>query len=121
MKYKKSYLVIILLVFLITPFSTGEDSDYEFTFVRLKYNGSYQYRSLWHIDHPTADKNLLFQLRKHTGINVNPRNMVVEVGSHELFEYPFAYIAELGRLNLSKAEAENLRGISVTWWVYHDR
>ncbi|MYB64006.1 DUF4159 domain-containing protein [Candidatus Poribacteria bacterium] len=109
MKYKKACLAIILLIFLITPLSIGEDSEYEFTFVRLKYNGSYQYRSLWYIDYPTADENLLFQLRKHTNIHVNPRPMVVEVGSHELFDYPFTYIAELGRLNLSKAEAENLR------------
>ena len=108
MKYKKSYLVIILLVFLITPFSTGDDSDYEFTFVRLKYNGN-RYGSLWHIDYPAAERNLLIQLRQHTSIKPNPHEKVIEVGSPELFDYPFSYIAELGRLDLSKKEAENLR------------
>ncbi len=108
MKYKKSYLVIVLLVFLITPYSTGDDSDYEFTFVRLKYNGN-RYGSLWHIDYPAAERNLLIQLRQHTSIKPNPHEKVIVVGSPELFDYPFSYIAELGRLDLSKKEAENLR------------
>lgn len=34
---------------------------------------------------------------------------VIEVGDQELFYYPYAFIAELSRLNLSKAEAEYLR------------
>ena len=108
MQYKKACLVIILLIFLITSLSLGEDSEYEFTFVRLKYNGN-RYGSLWHIDYPAAERNLLIQLRHHTSIKPNPHEKVVEVGSPELFDYPFSYIAELGRLNLSKKEAENLR------------
>lgn len=126
MKYKNVYITTILLIFFITPlaiskntgddsiflrtsYSKGKDIEYDFTFVRLKYSGSYRYRSLWHIDYPAAERNLLIQLRKHTDIKASPLEKVVEVGSPEIFDYPFAYIAELGRLNLSKAEAENLR------------
>lgn len=109
MNLKTHILTIILLALLFTPLSIGDFTKYDFTFVRLKYSGSYRYKSLWHIDYPTAERNLLFQLRKHTDIKASPIEKVIEVGSPELFDYPFAYMAELGRLNLSKAEAENLR------------
>lgn len=109
MKSKKAYIAIFLLIFFITPLSIGKDIEYDFTFVRLKYSGSFRHKSLWHIDYPAAERNLLFQLRKHTSIKASPQEKVIEVGSPELFDYPFAYIAELSRLNLSKSEAENLR------------
>ncbi|MDE0085034.1 MAG: DUF4159 domain-containing protein [Candidatus Poribacteria bacterium] len=126
MKYKNAYITTILLILFISPLSMGKntgnestfvhtqllkskDIEYDFTFVRLKYSGSFRHKSLWHIDYPTAERNLLIQLRKHTDIKASPLEKVVEVGSPEIFDYPFAYIAELGRLNLSKDEAENLR------------
>ena len=43
MKYKKACIAIFLLIFFITPLSIGKDTEYDFTFVRLKYNGSYRY------------------------------------------------------------------------------
>ncbi|MCG9126464.1 DUF4159 domain-containing protein [Candidatus Poribacteria bacterium] len=105
----KKYLIPITLLLLSITYPTHSSEDYEFTFVRLKYHGSYRYRSLWHIDYPAAERNLLIQLRKHTDIKVSPIEKVIEVGDQNLFDYPFAYIAELSRLNLSKKEAENLR------------
>ena len=109
MKYKTIILTIFLLTLFINPFTIGDEAEFDFTFVRLKYNGSYRYKSLWDIDYPTADKNLLIQLSKQTNIKASPQVKVIEVDSSELFDYPFAYIAELGRLNLSKKEAANLR------------
>ncbi len=107
--YLKKYLIPITLLLLSITYPTHSNEDYEFTFVRLKYHGSYRYRSLWHIDYPAAERNLLIQLRKHTDIKVSPIEKVIEVGDQELFDYPFAYIAELSRLNLSKKEAANIR------------
>ena len=109
MKHIPITLVIILSALFINPWTIGDDAVYDFTFVRLKYNGSFRYKSLWDIDYPAADRNLLFQLNKQTNINANPDLKVIPVGSPELFDYPFAYIAELSRLNLSKKEAANLR------------
>ena len=102
-------LALLFCALFINPHTLCDDAAYDFTFVRLKYNGSYRYKSLWDIDYPAADRNLLFQLNKQTNINANPNLKVIQVGSDELFDYPFAYIAELGRLNLSKKEAANLR------------
>ena len=109
MKHIPITLVIILSALFINPWTIGDDAVYDFTFVRLKYNGSFRYKSLWDIDYPAADRNLLFQLNKQTNINANPDLKVIPVGSPELYDYPFAYIAELSRLNLSKKEAANLR------------
>lgn len=109
MNHKTFILIVSLFSLFFSPHSIGGGKEYDFTFVRLKYNGSKRYKSLWHIDYPVAERNLLFQLRQHTDIKASPVEKVIDVGSPELFDYPFSYMAELGRLNLSNEEAENLR------------
>ncbi len=109
MNHKTVILLVSLFALFFPPHSIGEDIEYDFTFVRLKYSGSNRYKSLWHQDYPTAERNLLFQLRQHTDIKASPIEKVIEVGSPELFDYPFSYMSELGRLNLLKEDAANLR------------
>ena len=87
----------------------GENDRYDFTFVRLKYGGQLTQRSSWRVDWPASDRNFIWQLRKQTNINANPREKIIEVGAEELFLYPFAYLLEVGSLRLSDAEAANLR------------
>ena len=87
----------------------GENDSYDFTFVRLKYGGQLTQRSSWRVDWPASDRNFIWQLRKQTNINANPREKIIEVGAEELFLYPFAYLLEVGSLRLSDAEAANLR------------
>ena len=87
----------------------GENDSYDFTFVRLKYGGELTRRSSWRVDWPASDRNFIWQLRKQTNINANPREKIIEVGAEELFLYPFAYLLEVGSLRLSDAEAANLR------------
>ena len=103
--------VIIGILFVSTVFPDGKreiasSSEDEFTFVRLKYRGR---RSIWDIDWPASDRNFIFQLRKHTNINVSSEEKIVDISSKELFHYPFAYMLEVSRLILTEAEAENLR------------
>ena len=103
--------VIIGILFVSTAFPDGKreiafSSEDEFTFVRLKYRGR---RSIWDIDWPASDRNFIFQLRKHTNINVSSEEKIVDISSKELFHYPFAYMLEVSRLILTEAEAENLR------------
>ena len=77
---------------------------YGFTFVRLKYGSS-----SWKVDWPDSDRNFIRQLKEKTTLDVAPEEKIVHIGSEELFRYPFAYIIEPNRLNLSYAEAQNLR------------
>lgn len=102
-------LIILIVMFasLVLPNSEG-DSDM-FTFVRLKYGGQLTRRSSWQVDWPASDRNFIWQLRKQTSINAAVREKVIEVGAAELFEYPFAYMVEVGSLRLSRHEAKNLR------------
>ena len=103
--------LLAIFVMLSTPtasLNSDEDSD-QFTFVRLKYGGQLTRRSSWRVDWPASDRNFIWQLRKQTNIDAAPREKIIEVGAAELFNYPFAYMLEVGSLRLSWSEAENLR------------
>ena len=92
-----------------TPRPTKGNHEYDFTFVRLKYDGGFWRRSGWRVDWPASDRNFIWQLRKQTHLDANPREKIIKVGAEELFLYPFAYLLEVGSLRLSDAEAANLR------------
>ena len=79
---------------------------YAFTFVRLKYGGT---GSSWKVDWPDSDHNFIQQLQARTSLDVAPEEKIIDIDSEELFRYPFAYIIEANRLNLTHAEAMNLR------------
>ena len=105
-----AFIGIALLLLCGAPaLPNGENDSYDFTFVRLKYGGQLTQRSSWRVDWPASDRNFIWQLRKQTNINANPREKIIEVGAEELFLYPFAYLLEVGSLRLSDAEAANLR------------
>ena len=86
-----------------------------FTFVRIKYSvsGAHGYGhspSLrWSIDFPDSDLNFSFRLQQATSIRVNPDGKVLELTDKELFNYPFIYIVEPGRLTFTEEEAGILR------------
>ena len=101
--------IALLLLYGAPALPNGENDRYDFTFVRLKYGGQLTQRSSWRVDWPASDRNFIWQLRKQTNINANPREKIIEVGAEELFLYPFAYLLEVGSLRLSDAEAANLR------------
>lgn len=85
-----------------------------FTFVRIKYSVDGKYgrghtRDRWMIDFPEADLNISFRLQQLTSLKVNPDGRVLELTDKELFDYPFIYIVEPGRLTFSDEEAAILR------------
>ncbi len=85
-----------------------------FTFVRIKYrvDGKYGFghtRDRWMIDFPEADLNISYRLQQLTSLKVNPDGRVLELTDKELFDYPFIYIVEPGRLTFSEEEAQILR------------
>ena len=102
-------LAIFFLIFAPTLLLNSDGDGDRFTFVRLKYGGQLTWRSSWRVDWPASDRNFIWQLRKQTNINADPREKIIEVGSSELFDYPFAYMLEVGSLRLSQHDAANLR------------
>ena len=113
-QYSLSFFVLLTLILSMTipcPSQSIEADDSDlFTFVRLRYTGEGRWwGSGWDVDLPASDRNFIRKLAQATNIPVDSREKIISVGSPELFNYPFAYILEVGSLNLSSAEAANLR------------
>ncbi len=70
----------------------------------LVYNGGGD----WYAN-PTSLKNLAIYCNEQLHTNFDPAEAHVEVGSPEIFNYPFIHMTGHGRWSLSDAEAQNLR------------
>lgn len=62
----------------------------------------------WYSD-PTALKNLIAFCNQDAQMNLDPQYAVVDVGSSELFNYPFVELTGHGNVVFSSQEAQNLR------------
>ena len=81
-----------------------------FTFVRIKYSGQRPHSSrIWATDFPDSDLNFSARFQKETGLKTDPDGKVLELTDARLKQYPFIYIVEGGRLELSAAEIRSLR------------
>lgn len=58
---------------------------------------------------PTALKNLAIFCNQQLGTRFDPQEAQVEVGSPDIFNYPFIHMTGHGRWVLTDAEAQNLR------------
>lgn len=71
---------------------------------KLKYNGGGD----WYAN-KTALPNLIKFSSAEIGTNLYPEEDIVEVGSHDLFLYPYIYMTGHGNVVFSEGEAANLR------------
>lgn len=94
-----------------------KNRDFEhdvFTFVRIQYDSygsqyGYGPGDRWRIDYPDADLNLSYRLQQLTSLKVDPDGKILRLTDPELFDYPFIYIIEPGKLVFSEEEAVALR------------
>ncbi len=64
----------------------------------------------WSHNYPESDRHLNQFLERATGLDVEEMSYrIVELGSEEVFDYPFAYVSEPGEMELTGQEVENLR------------
>jgi hypothetical protein len=63
----------------------------------------------WATDFPDSDLNFSFRLQQLTSLKVNPLPITMRLTDPRLFDYPFIYIIEPGRLSYSEEEALALR------------
>ncbi|MBT8220106.1 MAG: DUF4159 domain-containing protein [Bacteroidia bacterium] len=80
----------------------------------LKYNGGGD----WYAN-PTALPNLANFCNINIGTDIDPNYATVEVGSADLFNYPFIHMTGHGNVVLSNAEAENLRNYLIAGGFLH--
>lgn len=97
---KKGLTFLFLLLFVNGVFS----QNYSFKIALLKYNGGGD----WYAN-PTSLTNLIKFCNDNLKTNISSEYATVDVGSAEIFNYPFVHITGHGNVIFSPAEAENLR------------
>jgi hypothetical protein len=82
-----------------------------FTFVRIEYDsyGGRRRGGNWLTDWPDSDLNFSYRLQELTSLKVNPQAKILRLTDDELFDYPFVYLIEPGRLQFSEEEVAALR------------
>ena len=62
----------------------------------------------WSHNYPASDQNLNAFLERTTLVDVDTMSYrIVELGSEEIFEYPFAYVSEPSEMALRDEEVVN--------------
>lgn len=80
----------------------------------MKYKGGGD----WYAN-PTSLTNLIKYCNQNLNTNINPEYATVEVGSAELFNYPFIHLTGHGNVVFSNQEASNLRNYLVSGGFLH--
>jgi hypothetical protein len=71
----------------------------------LKYGGGGD----WYANLATSVPNLIAYCNSNMGMNLDPEQGVVEVGSPDIFNYPFIHMTGHGNVIFTDAEVQNLR------------
>lgn len=95
------YIVFLSSLFCLISFSSNEPN---LKLALLKYNGGGDWYS-----NPTALPNLASFCNQYLKTNFDIDYATVEVGSQELFMYPWIHMTGHGNVIFSNLEAENLR------------
>ena len=91
-----------IFFFILLPLACMSQSTY--SVATLKYNGGGD----WYAN-PTALPNLIEFSNKNLGTNIKESPDIVEVGSSDIFNYPFIHMTGHGNIFFSNEDANNLR------------
>ncbi len=106
-----NYLFFIGLFMIQLNLAKGQEKD---QLALLKYNGGGD----WYAN-PTALPNLAVFCNQSLGTDFDHNYATVEVGSAELFNYPFLHMTGHGNVVFSDSEAENLRTYLISGGFLH--
>lgn len=106
---KKNFVFIIAMMF---GYLTLGQSNTQIAL--LKYSGGGD----WYAN-PTSLTNLIGFCNADLGMNLSPQYAVVEVGSAEIFNYPFVHLTGHGNVVFSNQEAQNLRNYLIGGGFLH--
>ena len=105
-------ILLVTLFFLTASFTNERPPTLKMGL--LKYSGGGD----WYAN-PTALPNLARFCNEQLGTNFDPDYNTVEVGSADLFNYPFIHMTGHGNVVFSDAEAENLRNYLIGGGFLH--
>lgn len=98
---RKNFLLMLFLCSLKTTLFFSQT----YQIGLLKYSGGGD----WYANLETSLPNLIKFCNTHLKTSINPEQAVVEVGSSEIFNYPFVHMTGHGNVVFSNQEADNLR------------
>jgi hypothetical protein len=107
-------LAILLALGTCAPAYMHTCAQGSFQLAVLKYGGGGD----WYAN-PTAVPNLVRFCNEQLGMSINPDVPVVEVGSPELFNYPWVHMTGHGNVVFNQQEAENLRTYLIAGGFLH--
>lgn len=97
--YRYVFLALLALVFL-----SAVPNEKPLKIALLKYNGGGD----WYAN-PTSLPNLIKFCNKILGLSLDEEPVTVEVGSQQLFNFPFIHMTGHGNVVFNQQETENLR------------
>jgi hypothetical protein len=96
--------VLWFMAFVIMTFTANAQSKTSVKIALLKYGGGGD----WYAN-PTSLGDLIQYCNKNIGTNIDPEPATVDVGSPEIFNYPFLDMTGHGNVFFTDAEVKNLR------------
>jgi hypothetical protein len=99
---KKIIGYFLLIVFFVSATTPTEPTV---KIALIKYNGGGD----WYANLETSLKNLITFCNQNLGTTINTEQAIVEVGSPDLFNYPFLHMTGHGNVVFTQQEADNLR------------
>src|SRR3954468_851727 len=97
----KKIIILFSILFCCVAFSSAPT----YQIALLKYSGGGD----WYANLETSLPNLIRFCNTNLKTTINPEQAVVEVGSTEIFNYPFVHMTGHGNVVFSNQEADNLR------------
>lgn len=113
MKFKS--LLSIALIFLVVTSFRYTTAAYSCQIAILKYNGGGD----WYANLETSVPNLIKFCNDNIHTSINPEQAVVEVGSADIYNYPFIHMTGHGNVVFTTQEAENLRNYLISGGFLH--
>ena len=102
--FRKNFIMRIIMIFIILFAGNINSQSQGVNIALAKYSGGGD----WYSD-PTALPNLIDFCNKNLGTNINPEPSTIDIGSPEIFNFPFIHLTGHGNIVLSENEAFNLR------------
>lgn len=110
MVMRKCVLFLMLFVSVFTDSLSAQQNQ----IALLKYRGGGD----WYAN-PTSLKNLISFCNRNTHTDISENYATVDVGSQDLFNYPFLHLTGHGNVVFSKEEADNLRSYLISGGFLH--
>ncbi len=106
--------ILIIFFMLLAPLGTSLGQTPTLRIAKLKYNGGGDWYS-----NKTSLPNLIRFCNQNLGLNLVSEEDIVEVGSPEIYSYPFIHMTGHGNVVFSDSEAANLRSYLISGGFLH--